>query len=187
VDDIEDRLLLTDTLIAQNNAFDAKRKQLKEMMGLVGMGSGSATEKQLEFKLKVFNRDETLMNFNGNDRLMREMLQSTTQIFEGRLMGEVNVASSSGDVTKLQKVLDVIEHLTKVVDSEHLREKCARVKQTLKNINRDGGTDFFIPEDHRRDFRVHCDALEGAMQDFVQAKTWRRKEQLKPPPPPPEG
>ena len=97
------------------------------------------------------------------------------------------LASSSGDVTKLQKVLDVIEHLTKVVDSEHLREKCARVKQTLKNINRDGGTDFFIPEDHRRDFRVHCDALEGAMQDFVQAKTWRRKEQLKPPPPPPEG
>ena len=76
---------------------------------------------------------------------------------------------------------------TRDILSEHLREKCARVKQTLKNINRDGGTDFFIPEDHRRDFRVHCDALEGAMQDFVQAKTWRRKEQLKPPPPPPEG
>ena len=110
--------------------------------------------------------------------MMREMLQSTTQIFEGRLRGEINAASSSGNIEKLERVLRIILHLCQVIESEHLREKCANLQQTLNNIRKDGGTDFYIPEDHRRPFRVHCDELEGAMQDFVQARTWRRKEQV---------
>ena len=166
-----------EAVVFLNNAFDEKQRKLKEMMAHVGMSSGPLTDKELAFKLKVFDRDETLINFGGNDRLMREMLQSTTQIFEGRLMPEINAASSSGHVSKLEQVLGVVRHLCKVVMSDHLLEKAAKLQSTLNKIKRDGGTDFFIPEDFRRGFRVHCDAFEGAMQDFVRAKTWRRREQ----------
>ena len=103
--------------------------------------------------------------------------QAALSTFTISLMPEINAASSSGHVSKLEQVLGVVRHLCKVVMSDHLLEKAAKLQSTLNKIKRDGGTDFFIPEDFRRGFRVHCDAFEGAMQDFVRAKTWRRREQ----------
>ena len=174
---IEEQLKHMDELISKNNYFSEKQKQLKEMMVTVGMAHDPTPEEENQFQKKVFNREETLINFMGNDRLMREMLQSTTQIFEGRLRGEINAASSSGNIKKLEQVLRIILHLCQVIESEHLREKCANLQQILNNIRKDGGTDIYIPEDYHRPFRVHCDELEGAMQVFVQARTWRRKGQ----------
>ena len=106
-----------------------------------------ATAAQSVVRLRLFDFSTTLINFQGNRKLMLDMIESTVNLLDSRLILELEQAMHDFNLNRVQDAARLVLQITEMVASTKIHENAEVLLECLCEATSPENTDEVRPND----------------------------------------